>query len=75
MEFKALNVPGLTEEMADNLVVTLQQLEGIQHLSIKPETRELNIVFNENQLSFQSLAHAMAQAGCPLHHIGAALIY
>lgn len=74
MEFKALRVPALTEEVAINLELLFETLPGVERFTITVESQELGIVFDEDQLSFQMLAQEMATAGCPLRNIGAALI-
>ena len=74
MEFKALRVAGLTAEDAENLETTLDNLAGVERFTIELETQELAIVFDEHQLSFRTLILAMAQAGCPLQRIDAALL-
>lgn len=74
MEFKALRVADLTEEVAASLESTLSNLPGITELEITPETREIRIVFNENELGFRTLIDEMAKAGCPLQNIDAALL-
>jgi hypothetical protein len=74
MEFKALRVPSLTEEVAKNLDFLLSSLVGVQNFSIKLESQELNIIFDENQLSFRTLIQEMTDAGCSLHNIDAALL-
>lgn len=74
MEFKALNVPELNEETAANLDALFSTLSGIRQYTITVDTGELDIVFDENQLSFRALISEMAQAGCPLKRIDAALL-
>jgi hypothetical protein len=74
MEFKALHVHALTEEVAANLESVLSSLVGIEQFKITPETQELQIVFDESQIRFQTLAQKMAQAGCSLRDIDAALL-
>jgi len=74
MEFRALRVPTLTEEIAVNLNRRLNTLPGAQQFSFNLETRELQIVFDENQLSFRTLIQEMTQAGCALQQIDAALL-
>ena len=74
MEFKALHVHSLTEEVAANLEKLLSELSGIKQFAITPETQELYIMFDENQIGFQALAQNMAKAGCPLRDIDAALL-
>ena len=72
MEFKALRVPVLTEEVAAKLEA-LNDLPGVEQLVITLETQELSIIFDENQLGFRILVQEMAKAGCPLRNIDAAL--
>lgn len=74
MEFKALRVADLTEEVVTNLKSTLSTLPGITEFEITPETQEIRIVFDENQLGFRKLIDKMAKAGCPLQNIDAALL-
>ncbi len=74
MEFKALRIPVLTEEVAANLEKVLTRLPGIQELKITLDTQELRVVFDEDQLGFQTLIEEMARAGCPLRNIDAALL-
>jgi hypothetical protein len=74
MEFKALHIPALTEEVATNLEMLLSNLAGIEQFAITLETRELYIIFDEKQLHFQTLAQKMANAGCSLRDIDAALL-
>ena len=74
MEFKALRVVALTEDVANNLEATLSNLSGVKKFAIAVETQELNIIFDEHQLSFRMLVKEMAKAGCPLKNIDAALL-
>ena len=74
MEFKALRIPSLTEDVAKNLDFLLSGLAGVEYFSIRLETQELNIVFDENRLSFRTLIQEMTDAGCSLHNIDAALL-
>ncbi len=74
MEFKALRIPALTEEVADNLTELLNELSGVEQFAVSLEKRELYVMFDENQLGFQTLVQEMARAGCSLHHIDAALL-
>ena len=74
MNFKALRVPTLTEEMALRLENVLDELPGIEQFVIGLETRELDIIFDENLLGFPTLVKAMAGAGCSLRHIEAAVL-
>lgn len=73
MEFKALRVPILTEEIAKKLEAQLNDLPGIEQLSISLETRELTIVFDENRIEFRTVVQEMTKAGCSLQNIDAAL--
>jgi len=75
MEFKALRVPALTEEVVQNLNTRLPAIKGVQDFQITPETQELYIMFDENQIGFQTLAQELAKAGCPLKNIDAALLF
>jgi hypothetical protein len=74
MEFKALHVHALTEEIATNLEALLSNLPGVEQFAITLETQELYIMFDENQIHFQTLAQKMAKAGCSLRDIDAALL-
>jgi hypothetical protein len=74
MEFKALHVHALTEEIAANLEALLSNLPGVRQFTITLETQELYITFDENQICFQTLAQKMAKAGCSLRDIDAALL-
>ena len=74
MEFKALNVPALNEETATKLDALFSTLSGIKQYTITVDTQELDIVFDENQLSFRALISEMTAAGCPLKHIDAAVL-
>ncbi len=74
IEFKALRIVDLTEEVAKKLDASLKSLPGIQQFTITLATQELYILFDEKQLSFQTLAQVMAEAGCPLRNINAAVI-
>jgi hypothetical protein len=74
MEFKALRVADLTEEVAENLETALDDLVGVERFTVRLETQELAIVFDEHQLSFRTLIQEMAKAGCPLQRIDAALL-
>ncbi len=74
MEFKALRVPSLTPEVAENLKNLLSDLPGVNKFEITLETQELYIAFDENQVGFQLLAEEMAKVGCSLRHIDAALL-
>jgi hypothetical protein len=74
MEFKALHVHALTEEIAANLEALLNSLPGVEQFTITLETQELCIRFDESRIRFQSLAEKMAEAGCSLRDIDAALL-
>lgn len=74
MEFKALRIPSLTQDVAYNLETLFSNLSGIERYSITLDTQELDIVFDENQLSFRALVQEMTAAGCPLQGIDAALL-
>lgn len=73
MEFKALHIPTLTEEVAARLETGFRRLPGIQQFTITVETREFRIVFDENQVGFRTLVQELEKAGCPLRGISAAL--
>jgi copper chaperone CopZ len=74
IEFKALHVPALTEEVAISLETGLKNLPGVDQLKIKVETQEVYIVFDENRLEFRVLVQEMAKAGFSLQNINAALL-
>jgi hypothetical protein len=74
MEFKALHVHALTEEIAVNLEALLSNLPGVEQFTITLESQELCITFDESQIRFQSLVQKMAEAGCSLRDIDAALL-
>lgn len=74
LEFEALHVPALTEEVALSLEKSLKILPGVTRLKIDLNSHTVQIVFDERQLGFLTLTQAMAQAGCPLRHINAALL-
>ena len=74
MEFKALHVHALTEEVAANLESMLSNLSGVEQFKITLETQELYIMFDEDQIGFQTLAQKMGQVGCSLRDIDAALL-
>jgi len=69
MVFKALRVPTLTEEVVDKLEMALSDIPGITYFAAGIEAQEFNIVFDDEQLDLQTLAHIMAQVGCPLRNI------
>ena len=74
MEFKALRVPTLTEEVATNLETRLRDLPGVMQFKITLESQEVYIKFDENQLGFRRLVQEMAKVGCSLRDIDAALL-
>ena len=74
MEFKALRVASLDEEVVTNLETLLNDLSGVTNFSITLATREISVVFDENKLSFRTLIEEMTKAGCPLQNIDAALL-
>jgi hypothetical protein len=74
MEFEALRIPALTQEVAARLENSLVDLPGVEWLKININTQEVQIIFDENQLNFLDLIRVMATAGCPLHNINAALL-
>ena len=74
MEFRALRVPALTEELAANLNHRLNNLPGAEQFTFNLETQELKVIFNENELTFKTLVQEMTQAGCALRQIDAALL-
>ncbi len=74
MEFKALRVASLTEDVAASLEILLKDLSGVSEFTITLETQEVSVIFDENQLSFRALIEEMAKAGCPLQNIDAALL-
>jgi len=74
MEFRALRIPTLTEEVGERLEGALRALPGVDDFTITLETQELYIRFDENQVGFQMLVQEMAKAGCSLQNIDAALL-
>lgn len=74
MEFKALRIPALTKDVAENLGATLSQMSGVQKFKVTLETQELYIMFDENEVAFQKIAEEMARVGCSLRNIDAALL-
>jgi copper chaperone CopZ len=75
MEFKALHILALTEEVAVRLEARLRSLPGVEQLTISLKTQELHIVFDKDQLDFRTLIQEMEKAGCPLQRISAALLF
>ncbi|OQY30262.1 MAG: hypothetical protein B6243_10590 [Anaerolineaceae bacterium 4572_5.2] len=74
MEFRALRIPTLTEEVGVKLEGVLHSLPGVDDFSITLETQELRVHFDENQVAFRILIHELAKAGCSLKDIDAALL-
>ncbi len=74
MEFKALHVPTLTEEVAGDLELLLNDLPGVEQFKITLETQELYIMFDDSHIEFQTLAQAMSKVGCSLRNINAAVL-
>ena len=74
MEFKALRVADLTEEIATKLEPRLSDLPGVTEFEVTPETQEFRIVFDETQLGFRTLIDEMSKAGCSLQNINAAVL-
>lgn len=74
IEFKALRVPELTEEVALNLENLFRDIPGIEQFTLTLASQELQVIFDEEQLDFRSLVQTMAIAGCPLRSISAALL-
>jgi len=64
----------LDKDIAEKLNIVLKGLPGVQKFEITVETQELYIMFDENQMGFQTLAEELARAGCSLRNINAALI-
>jgi nucleotide-binding universal stress UspA family protein len=73
IEFRALRVPTLTEEVAVKLEILFRDLPGIEQFTITLATQELQVVFDEEQLNFRILVQTLANAGCALQTIPAAL--
>jgi len=73
-EFRALQVPDLTADVAATLETSLKNLSGVEGFNIIVDSQELYIIFNEKVLSFQALAHILVEAGCPLRNMRAVLI-
>jgi hypothetical protein len=74
MEFTALRVPALTEEVAGKLKILFSGLPGVERFTFTLETQELHIIFEESRVDFRTLTQKMAGAGCPLRNIQAALL-
>jgi hypothetical protein len=74
MEFKALRVPALNQDVATKLEHLLSNLAGVENFSITLDTQELNIIFDEDELTFRMLIQEMTDAGCSLRNIDAALL-
>ena len=74
VEFKALRVPALTEDVASRLEFLFSQLAGVADYRIVVDSQTLEIRFDELVLDFQTLARELANAGCPLRNMNAALI-
>lgn len=74
MEFKALRVPALNKKVANELEHTLSELAGVKKFEVTLETQELYIMFDEDQVGFQTLVQEMAKVGCSLKNIDAALL-
>ncbi len=73
LEFQALRVSALTDEVATQLKKRLGELDGIEQFSITVERQELRIKFDDAKIDFQPLMKEMAKAGCSLKDIDAAL--
>jgi nucleotide-binding universal stress UspA family protein len=73
IEFKALRVPTLTEEVAVKLELLFRDLPGIEQFTITLATQELQVIFDEDRLDFRILVQVLAEAGCALQTIPAAL--
>lgn len=71
--FQALNVPRLTEEVAQKLEIFLNNQPGVEAFTISVEKRQFHIIFDQTQIGFEQLARVLANAGCPLQTINAAL--
>lgn len=74
MEFKALRVASLNEDVAANLETLLNDLPGVTEFTITLKTQEISVIFDQNKLSFRTLVEEMTKAGCPLQNIDAALL-
>ena len=74
MEFEALHVTVLTDEVALSLETSLRLLPGIENLWINLQKQEIQIRFDQSQLDFLTLTQVMARAGCPLRNINAVLL-
>ncbi len=74
LEFEALHIPALTPEIASNLENSLRLLPGVENYRINVETRQVQVVFDEQRLGFVNLIQVMSVAGCPLRSINAALL-
>ena len=74
MEFRALRISTLTEDIGAQLENVLCALPGVDEFAITLDTQELRIHFDENQVAFRTLVHELAKAGCSLKDIDAALL-
>lgn len=74
MEFTALRVPALTEEVTGKLKALFSDLPGVERFTFTLESQELHVIFDESRVDFRTLAQKMAKAGCPLRNIEAALL-
>jgi hypothetical protein len=74
MEFKALRISTLSDDVASRLEILFNELAGVEKFTIQLDTQELHIVFDEDQLSFRRLVQEMTKAGCSLQQIDAALL-
>ena len=69
-----LRVSTLTADTARKLETVLSNLPGVEAFIITLETQELHIVFDQNRLDFETLMRTMAQAGCSLRDMSAAVL-
>jgi hypothetical protein len=74
MEFTALRVPALTEDVAGKLKALFSDLPGVERFTFTLESQELHIIFDESRVDFRVLAQEMGKVGCPLRNIEAALL-
>jgi hypothetical protein len=70
----ALRVSTLTADIAQKLETVLNNLPGVEAFTIILETQELHIQFDQNRLDFKTLIQELAEAGCSMHDMSAALL-
>lgn len=70
----ALRVSTLTTDTARKLETVLSNLPGVEAFTITLEIQELHIVFDQNRLDVRTLIGEMAEAGCSIRDMSAALL-